>query len=503
VKLGCGACIDHEKRIGRLESDLSTLRSQLFVPEGSEIARDTGSQRTASGNVGASQGHGALPPQSRGRASELRIPGQDAVLARGREGIVTEQKSGRPALRASSKEFMVQERDGRTEAKDAIVRGIQRPKYSSTCYINAAIQALLHVQGFSSFLEDNSFNRDLHPLLLQLQKLHRHCRSTQGRSSVSSPFSNREIIECLNSKGFSINPKRQEDSTEFFERLVEGVAEETRAGTGWRSRADVKELLTADMVCTVVCKECRQGRVVDHTHTTVHLEHTQAASTTISKKVHDLLRRKETKTMCTECRRETPSESTFSYQMPESLFLKVVRSTWDSKKNRMERTEQRVYPEKSFDLKPEHQGRRARYILTGGIVHKGGANSGHYLNVLLISRRWYEIDDERVRTIPGKEAIQQLEGHGVLVMYQKERELGGEGTKSNEAVDNKKGSKRKHAKTETQARQPTRDGRRHRFRPYRARGSNKSKKEQWGKTHITEHKGYYDPDKKCFYIPRL
>ncbi len=83
----------------------------------------------------------------------------------------------------------------------------------------------------------------------------------------------------------------------------------------------------------------------------------------------------------------------------------------------MERTEQSVYPEKFFYLKPEQQGHRMRYSLTGGIVHKEGASSGHYLNVLLISRRWYEIDDESVRIIPEKEAVHQLEGHGVRVMY--------------------------------------------------------------------------------------
>ena len=107
--------------------------------------------------------------------------------------------------------------------------------------------------------------------------------------------------------------------------------------------------------------------------------------------------------------------------MSESLFLRVARNTWNFKKNKMERTEQRIYPEKFFDLQPEHQRHKIRYNLTGGIVHGGGANSGHYLNVLLISRKWYEIDDEKVRIVPEKEAIQQLEGHGVLVMYQKER----------------------------------------------------------------------------------
>ena len=184
--------------------------------------------------------------------------------------------------------------------------------------------------------------------------------------------------------------------------------------------------------------------------------------------------------MCTACYRETRLVNTFSYQMSESLFLKVARNTWNSKNSKMERAEQRIYPEKSFDLKPEHQGHKVRYNLTGGIVHRGGANSGHYLNVLLISRKWYEIDDEKVRIVPEKEAIQQLEGHGVLVMYQRERELGGEGTKPEKKVSSENGSKRKHTKTETLAGQPTRVDRRHRFRPYRTRGSNKPRKRTMG-----------------------
>jgi ubiquitin C-terminal hydrolase len=346
---------------------------------------------------------------------------------------------------------------------------------------------------------------------LQLQRLYRHCRSTQGGKSASGSSSNREIIDCLNSKGFGINPKRQEDSTEFFERLVEEVANETRSGAEWRSVVDVKELLRANIACTVACKGCGHGDVVDYTHTTVHLELAQAgqADTTISKKVHDLLRRKETTAMCAACRRETRSENTFSYQMSENLFLRVARNTWNSKKSRMERAEQRIRPERSFDLKSEHHGRKTRYSLTGGIIHRGGASSGHYLNVMLISRKWYEIDDEQVRTVSEKEAIQQLEGHGVLVMYQKERESNQGGFGSDDAVSGdtaqgKKRSKRKHAKAGVQAGQPTRGGRRHRFfRPYGARGYNKPGKGQWEKNCVAGHKGYYDPDKKCFYIPKL
>jgi len=97
----------------------------------------------------------------------------------------------------------------------------------------------------------------------------------------------------------------------------------------------------------------------------------------------------------------------------------VARNTWNPKKDKMERVEQRINPEKSFDLKPEHQKNKARYNLIGGIIHKGGANSGHYLSVLLISQRWYQIDDANVSIIPVKLTIQQLESDRVLIMYQK------------------------------------------------------------------------------------
>ncbi len=72
----------------------------------------------------------------------------------------------------------------------------------------------------------------------------------------------------------------------------------------------------------------------------------------------------------------------------------------------MERTDHRINSEKSFDLKPEHKKNKARYNLIGGIIHKGATNSGHYFSILLISQRWYQIDDANVSIIPEKLAIQ-------------------------------------------------------------------------------------------------
>jgi hypothetical protein len=94
-------------------------------------------------------------------------------------------------------------------------------------------------------------------------------------------------------------------------------------------------------------------------------------------------------------------------------------------------------------------------------------------------------------------------------LYQRERGIGKEGTRHGGAANKvvaqgKKGSKQKHTGTETQASQPTGGSRRHRFfRPYKTRKPNKARREQWEETYAKEHKGYYDPDKKCFYIPKL
>jgi hypothetical protein len=151
VKLGCGTCINPEKQIERLESDLANLRGQLFIPD-----------------------------ESTSKATEPKAPVLASDLARGREEVATKQANGRPVLRASSKEFVAKQRIVEARTNSVAVRGIQRPKYSSTCYINAAVQALFHVQGFSDFLESNSFSKDHHPLLLQLQKLYGHCRSARG-----------------------------------------------------------------------------------------------------------------------------------------------------------------------------------------------------------------------------------------------------------------------------------------------------------------------------------
>ena len=315
------------------------------------------------------------------------------------------------------------------EANNIKVQGIQRLKYSSTCYINAAVQALFSIQEFSDLLESNQLDKSNHPLIFQLQKLYQHCRLSSRQKHASKDLSNKELIDCLNSKKMKIIPERQEDSAEFFENLVEEITNELgKKNTGLMNVPDIKELLKANLVCTVSCKECENGYIIDHAHLIVHLENSKGyqTETTTASKLKELLQAKDKTARCTKCLRETHSKSTFNYGFSKYLCLKIARNTWNSKKNRMERIEQNIKPEKFLEIKFDYQKTKTCYGLIGGIMHKGSANSGHYLNILKISHKWYEIDDAKVTAISESEAIRQLESYGVLVMYQEEEKSEGE-----------------------------------------------------------------------------
>ena len=57
--------------------------------------------------------------------------------------------------------------------------------------------------------------------------------------------------------------------------------------------------------------------------------------------------------------------------------------------------------------------------MIGGIVHRGSANSGHYVNLSNISNQWHLINDGHVTEISENEAAQELETNGTLIMYKK------------------------------------------------------------------------------------
>ena len=523
TKQGCKHCSDLTQRIERLEAELLAVKERHedlkeLIPSRAEITREI---KDGLEFLGTTQGTTTHIPSQLVDKNPVLNSSQLPEASRGRTKTVTDPKNENPKLRASSKEFIsnnhIQPRI--PETNDVAVRGIHRSKYSSTCYINAAVQALFKVQEFSDFLKNNQFDKSHHPLLAQLQRLYLHCRLSSGQKSTNANISNNVLVDCLNLKKMKLAPERQEDSIEFLENLVEVISDEMRKSSGLQRMPSLRALLKADLVCAVSCRECGNGDVIDHAYITVHLENSKVhrTDTTIASKVFELLQEKDKTTRCSVCQRETRSRSTFNYGFSKYLCLKVARNAWNAKKNKMERVGQKIRPDKSLEIKLDHQRIKARYELIGGIIHKGSANSGHYLNVMKISHKWYELDDAKVTVISDSEATQQLESSGVLIMYREEENQRKEQnlpTKESRTKESERNTKQRAVKTQNQNGgyinkknekkvTHTDNRRRHPHRHSKKRNYFRPRRVRYKKIYIKKpENGFHDPDRKCFYVPK-
>ena len=384
------------------------------------------------------------------------------------------------------------------------MKGIRRTNYSSTCYINTALQTLFNFKKLSNFIKSNRFDDKDYPLLLQLQKLYNQCRSTTEEKQVSQYVSNKGLINCLRSKNLNINSQTQEDSTEFFETLIREIVKELTKTpkTAWKNPMNILDLLSTNIFEIEICQECRKELTVDHSNIAVDLEtagHDQK-DTTIERKLNEFLQTKSKTSMCIECGIETRKKSSFNFSFSEYICLRISRNTWNYAANKLKRVKRLVKPEREMKLKSTHQSVTDQYLLIGGTVHKGSANSGHYFSIVNLLQAWYKIDDEHVSKITETKAIQELERDGVLMIYeraqtdkaQNDPKPNKEAPKPNKEVPYNENERAQNPeKYESPKSHFFRPGRRS-FRPYRPR---------WKKVY-REKSGYYDQDKHCFYIPK-
>jgi len=186
----------------------------------------------------------------------------------------------------------------------------------------------------------------------------------------------------------------------------------------------------------------------------------------------------------------------------------------ESQTNKLERLTQLVKPEKILKIKLNQQQGTDSYNPIGGIVHKGGAGFGHCLSVINTSNNWYEINDENVALISETEVIQLLESNGVLLLYQKDQNhqkrnnlLKQKNTLDNEDWTNQKGPQKHHDNTGETVRKEQIALKKQEpnfFRFSRRKKFIKRKRNQWTKIYLEKGKRhFYDPDKKCFYTPRV
>ena len=65
---------------------------------------------------------------------------------------------------------------------------------------------------------------------------------------------------------------------------------------------------------------------------------------------------------------------------------------------------------------------RKTYTLTGGIIHNGGTNSGHYIYITYQNNAWFSISDDKVVKIKESEAKNLLKINSTLITYKEVNE---------------------------------------------------------------------------------
>jgi len=278
----------------------------------------------------------------------------------------------------------------------------------------------------------------------------------------------------------------------------------------WKGKPGLRNLLWASLTEFTVCKECREQNWMNNSGTVVRLEIDQRGqnASTIATELHKVLHPKDKPSPCGQCKHATnKSVSTPSQELSDYLCLNIPRKVWNTKTNKMERLRHKIKPEKVLNIKVDLKKAKSLYSLAGGIIHLGEANSGHYLSILNASGAWYEIYDARVNEITDAEALQSLESNGVLLLYRrslspKKTEVVKGGSKGRRMpLEAHAQAPQKRLRNENKTRKPNPVGLRQRFP--QLKGTEKAFKSGGTLRRDTcIPKGYYDPDKKCYYIPR-
>jgi len=159
VELGCETCVNHDKRIEKLESELSALKMRhedlkRLIPDKEELLKYV---RDGSEILTATQASKASPqlPKKLTEAKPLLQAGSPKVQNEKRKNSYKNVTSKPKAKIVSEDPKTTPSSTKSKSGARTVIRGIERFELSSTCYLNAAVQALFSIQELSSFLANN------------------------------------------------------------------------------------------------------------------------------------------------------------------------------------------------------------------------------------------------------------------------------------------------------------------------------------------------------------
>ncbi|BFZ56107.1 hypothetical protein PYCC9005_003149 [Savitreella phatthalungensis] len=288
----------------------------------------------------------------------------------------------------------------------------------NTCFLNAAMQALMHVPPLVQYLLSQNHRETCRMSNCILCKVEEHVAraypkqgSTKGRAFRPALAGNLKQI----GKRFRLG--RQEDSHEFLILLLDAMQNSCLHGQPktleHRSRQTtmIHAVFGGHLRQQIVCTRCRRASNTYEALLVLSLDVTSSLQQSLARLTATDTLQGKNKYRCEHCKslQDARKQTTVS-NAPRTLIVHFKRFQYAMRSSKISKAV--AYPAK-LDLTPFMAPGRAvgnvTYALQAVVVHAGsGVNSGHYYAFgKSAGGQWHEFDDESVRRVTEQDALQQ------------------------------------------------------------------------------------------------
>ncbi|VVT57956.1 uncharacterized protein SAPINGB_P005965 [Magnusiomyces paraingens] len=301
-----------------------------------------------------------------------------------------------------------------------------------TCYMNSAVQALIHVPAMARYLtavNKGEYKDTISPRSVTRDLAHLFARMTDGSNGRKS-ISPKQLIRRLDEINPLMSEWNQEDAHEYFMSLI-GRLQEDSVPKGQKLKSSIlHEMFGGTFLQTVVCQECKNKSETHQDFFDIQVSIDKHELKVMGKStLRGSLRQyfdqsfiKKSKSEgydCEKCKKKT-SASTIQRieEAPEYLILSIKRYEYTSNRNSSQKIKQHLAIAPTIELTQYAVNEEPmRYQLVAFTVHEGrSASSGHYVAYCMQpDNTWALYDDDYVHQLSANQVYRSKDDVYFLV----------------------------------------------------------------------------------------
>lgn len=297
-----------------------------------------------------------------------------------------------------------------------------------TCYMNAAIQALLHVPALGRYLLEvlNNQHRKVAKSSVTYELATLFKRLMESRHHAVFP---RKLIQRLEDINPMLSEWNQEDSHEYYMSLISRLQEDSVPRGEKLNSSIICDMFAGSVKQMVTCRKCKSVSTTDQDFYDLPVsfspEEDASAKYTLVQSIKDFFTPEDIEAsngsgyQCEHCKQNTSAVKQIAIKdAPEYLTVHIKRFKMEN--NVSKKVKDNLHYPVEMDLTeyetPDEKQQPLRYKLLAVIVHEGRTlSSGHYIAYARQPNGvWVMYDDEATRRVKESEAANQNSAYILL-----------------------------------------------------------------------------------------